>query len=442
VESEVGKGSTFHFTARFGLPQGPQVPSTPVRPARLLDLPVLIVDDNATNRRIFQEILIHWRMRPVVAASGRGALAALKRALAAGEPFPLALIDGHMPEMDGFTLVEQIRHDPEFTGIRILMLTSAGQAGDIARCRELGIEAYLTKPVKQSELLDAIVTALSASLEPALAPAPAGGEPPGENLRPLTILLAEDNAVNQRLAVCLLQKQGHTVVVANNGREALATLGIMEGAKAGAVNLCAFDLVLMDVQMPELDGLEATRLLRRHEQEAGRHLPVIAMTAHAMKGDRERCLEAGMDGYVCKPIQAEELWQAMADLVGGPGPARATAPAAEAAPEVLDPKQALKRVGGDAELLRELVGLFNADCPHLRAEIRQAVAAGDAPKLKRATHTLKGAVSNFGARLTVAAAERLEALGKKGDLTGAGEAAAVLEGELERLLPALAALAR
>jgi PAS domain S-box-containing protein len=440
VESQVGKGSTFHFSACFGQSSGAPLPSGPVRPARLLDLPVLVVDDNATNRRIFQEILTNWRMRPMVVDSGWAALDALQQAVAAGEPFPLALIDGHMPEMDGFALAKQIRRSPAFTGTTLLMLTSAGQAGDIARCRELGIGAYLTKPVKQSELLDAIVTALNTALDPGESLASDAGPPAGESRRPLHILLAEDNAVNQRLAVCLLQKQGHTVRVANNGKEALTALGVTE--RAGAASLPPFDLVLMDVQMPELDGLEATTLLRRHEQGTGQHVPVIAMTAHAMKGDRERCLEAGMDGYVCKPIQPQELWQAIAELVPLSGPAGTAEPQAEPPAEVLDRKQALKRVGGDVEILRELVGLFNADCPRLRAEIRQAVANGDAPRLKLAAHTLKGAVGNFGARATAEAAQRLEALGKQGDLTGAGEAAAVLEEELERLLPALAALAR
>ena len=299
VESEVGGGSTFQFTARFGLS------TTPIRRSAdnsvdLHDLQVLVVDDNATNRRILRDVLAAWGMRPREADGGEAALTALKEAAAAGRPFALILLDGHMPEMDGFELAARIRRLPEFADVKMLMLTSAGYAGDVERCRQLGIGAYLMKPVKQSELLATVFTALSRPVVGAAPVADPVSAPAPPLPRPLRILLAEDNTVNQRLATRLLQKQGHTVELANNGREALA-----------ALERQSFDLVLMDVQMPEMDGFEATAQIRAREESGGRRLPIIAMTAHAMKGDRERCLESGMDGYVSKPIQARDLNEAI-----------------------------------------------------------------------------------------------------------------------------------
>ena len=270
---------------------------------------MLVVDDNATNRRILEEILTKWHMKPKAVADGRAALAEMKRAAASGEPFALVLADALMPEMDGFTLIEQIKQHPDLARASLLMLSSADQSRDIARCRQLGVSSYLMKPIKQSELLDAIMTALStSSVKEKRADLTAGGRhlDPGESSVPsrsLRILLAEDNAVNQTLAVILLEKQGHTVVVAGNGKEALA-----------AWERQAFDLILMDVQMPGMDGFEVTARIREQEKGTSRHIPIIAMTAHAIKGDREHCLEAGMDGYVSKPIQAKELFQAIADL--------------------------------------------------------------------------------------------------------------------------------
>jgi PAS domain S-box-containing protein len=300
VESNPGKGSTFHFTANFGLAQG-----VAQRPARaplssLNGLPVLVVDDNLTNRRILEEMLGAWGMRPRLAAGGREALAALAEAAVAGEPYTLVLLDGHMPGMDGFDLAERLQQTPSLGPARVLMLTSAGQPMDVQRCRQLGIGAYLMKPVKQSELLDTILSALGATLERTETAAKISETPEGG--RHLHVLLAEDNAVNQRLAVRLLEKQGHSVVVASTGREALK-----------ALKREPFDVVLMDVQMPEMDGFEATAAIREHEA-IGRHQPIIGLTAHAMKGDRERCLAAGMDDYVCKPIHPQELYDAIARL--------------------------------------------------------------------------------------------------------------------------------
>jgi PAS domain S-box-containing protein len=439
VDSALGKGSTFHFTARFGLAAGPRERPQPLEPLDVRDLPVLVVDDNATNRRFIEEVLAGWGMRPASAAGGAAALVELERAAEAGTPYRLVLLDAMMPEMDGFALAAHIRRHPRLATTPLVMLASGAQPGEATRARELGIAVHLLKPVKQSELLEAVLTGLHAvaAEEPRRAPARPAAPPGPAPSRPLRILLAEDNLINQRLAVTLLRKQGHTVVVARDGREALAALGVQEGAARGA----PFDVVLMDVQMPDMDGFQATAHIRAREQVTGRHMPIIAMTAYAMKGDRERCLEAGMDAYVAKPIQPAELLQRLADLVPGAAPAAGPAPTSAPAEQLLDPSVALARVGGDAKLLGELVALFRQAYPGWLAEMRAAIAGQDAAALMRAAHTLKGSAGTFGAHSTFEAAARLEELGRDGDLGGAVEACAALAAILERLDPALAALA-
>jgi PAS domain S-box-containing protein len=308
LESTVDQGSTFHFTARFG--RQPLSEDQPVLPDReqVHDLPVLIVDNNTTNRRILYEVLSRGGMRPATAESSQAALAALTHARDMGTPFPLVLLDAMMSEMDGFALAAHIKHDPTLASATIMMLTSRDQRPDAARCQELGIAAYLTKPITQTELWQAIGRVLN-PITPitTLSPA-AASRAPQETHRPLRVLLAEDNIVNQRLATRLMEKRGHTVVVVNTGREALAALA-----------QDPFDLVLMDVQMPDMDGLEATTAIRRWEQETRIHVPIVAMTAHAMQGDVERCRAAGMDGYVSKPMQPEELYAAIDSVMATAG---------------------------------------------------------------------------------------------------------------------------
>jgi CheY-like chemotaxis protein len=418
VESEVGRGSTFHFTARFGAAKGP-VPRPPVAPLVSLDgLPVLVVDDNATNRRILEELLRHWGLQPAAADSGPAALAALERAAAAREPCSLVLLDGHMPEMDGFAVAEQIRQNPLLAETTVLMLTSAGHPEDIARCRQLGIRAYLMKPVKQSELLAAILAALGGS--------GVAGEPLPSVLppvqRPLRILLAEDNLINQTLATRLLGRQGHIVVVAGNGQEALAELERQP-----------FDLVLMDVEMPAMDGLEATALIRQKEQGTGRHVPILAMTAHAMKGDQERCLAAGMDSYVSKPVRARELFDAIAAFAPAAVGLRTTETRATSTAGVLDWAAALEYVGGNAELLKQLVKVFLDECPRWLTRLRQAAASRDLAELKLVAHNLQSAMSHLGARSAYEAMRRLEEISRSGDPNGLNEACAAVEMELECL---------
>ncbi len=301
LESETGKGSTFHFTTQLGRATG-VVPGSPhIDMALLRNLPVLVVDDNETNRQILDVTLHHWSMKPVCVSSAHEALLVLNSARELGKPFALMLVDCHMPEVDGFMLVEEIRQQPEFNSLAVLMLTSGGQRGDGARCKELGISAYLIKPVLQSDLLETLVRVLSpAGALGAMRTPPITRHTLREGRRSLHILLAEDNSVNQRLASRLLEKQGHSVVVAGDGAKVL-----------DALEKESFDLILMDVQMPVMDGVEATAEIRRRESVTGTHTPIIAMTAHAMAGDRQRFLAHGMDGYVSKPIHSRELFEAI-----------------------------------------------------------------------------------------------------------------------------------
>ena len=309
VESEVGRGSQFHFTARLKTADAKAIKVGAAAPPELLhDVKVLVVDDNATNRRILQGMLTRWEMKPKGVDGGEAALAELSASREAGQPYGLILTDMHMPDMNGFELIEAIRERPELSTATIMMLTSAGHRGDAARCRELGVVAYLLKPIRQSELREAVARVLGAKQQEGAIPLVTrfslqDEREPGASLR---VLLAEDNLVNQRLVVRLLEKRGHRVVVAGTGLEALQSL---EKEK--------FDLVLMDVQMPEMDGLEATAAIRERERLKGTHQPIVALTAHAMKGDREKCLAGGMDGYLTKPIRPQELDQLLERYVSG-----------------------------------------------------------------------------------------------------------------------------
>ena len=295
VTSELDKGSTFAFTCEFEL-QDPSVAEQPQGEADLVDLPVLIVDDNATNRRLLERLLDDWRMQPSSVADGAAALRAMQLARTNNRFFPLVLLDQCMPQMDGFALAQRIKADPELAGATIMMLSSAGRQEDAIRCREIGISAYLTKPIHRSLLLSTIKRAMGSSqIRPRWRGRRTLPEPqPGQ--RRLRILLAEDNLVNQRLAARILEKVGHEVVVVDDGQQALDAAATQQ-----------FDLVLMDVQMPHVSGLEATATIRSAEQLTGKHLPIVAMTAHAMSGDRERCQESGMDDYIAKPIDRDRM---------------------------------------------------------------------------------------------------------------------------------------
>ncbi|MBX9679349.1 MAG: response regulator [Gemmataceae bacterium] len=424
VESEAGDGSRFHFTASFGIPQGARAKSQR-KLEWFSDLRVLVVDDNDTNRRILEEVATLWGMRPTLAASGAEALSIMRAAAARGESYALGLLDVMMPDMDGFKLAERIREDPRLAKCTLVMLSSAGLSENSARCHELGIARYLIKPVKQSDLHEAIAQALgfreSQSTDTnafqAIAP------------RRRRILLAEDGLVNQQVACGLLESRGHSVAVVSNGHEAVK-----------ALEREAFDLVLMDVQMPELDGYEATRRIREREKTTGNHIPIIAMTAHAMKGDRERCLQAGMDHYLTKPIQSNALFGLVEGLELPAEPAIRSKSVSEETNGVMDWNAAVSRVGGKEDLLRQMAPIFMKEAAKNMPALQEAIERNIPTKVQRVAHTLKGAAACFAAPHVESAALRLELMGRDGDLNEAAEAYQSLETEIERLKHALANL--
>jgi signal transduction histidine kinase/YesN/AraC family two-component response regulator/HPt (histidine-containing phosphotransfer) domain-containing protein len=428
VESQPGKGSTFQFTAQLGIQADPSLKIETYEPLSLEALSVLVVDDNETNRLILQETLTAWRMAPTVVDSGEAALAAMEQAYEKGVPFALVLLDCHMPEMDGFSLADKIRHSPHLSRATIMMLTSGGRGSDQNRCRELGIAAYLIKPIKQSELLDSILTTLGLAAPAVQQPSEELGVSP-HGMRELRILLAEDNQINQLLALRLLEKQGHSVMIVGNGQEALDAIAVEP-----------FDIVLMDVQMPKMGGFEATKAIRAREPIGGPRLPIIAMTANAMKGDHERCLEVGMDGYVSKPVKAEKLFAEIrrvipvfVELMCQPNGLDST----ERKQEVFDCVAALAHASGDNELLGEVIEMFLDEYPRRMSAIRNAISCDDWEALGFAVHTLKGVVGNFYAQAALEATERLEVMADICDLTDLDVALANLENEIERLSQAL-----
>jgi two-component system, sensor histidine kinase and response regulator len=424
VESELDKGSRFHFTANFSLQKLAARTVVPRDPETLRDMRVLVVDDNATNRQILLKMLENWHTSPLAVDSGAKAIVTLKEGKGIGRTFPLILLDAQMPEMDGFALAEAIKRNPDWRAATIMMLSSAGQRGDAVRCRELGVAAYLTKPVQQAELLDAILTALGTRPKSAAAPALITRHSLRESRNRLQILLVEDNAVNQLVALRLLEKYGHTVTVAANGKKALA-----------ALEEETYDLVLMDIQMPEMNGWEATKAIRQKEKSTGQHIPIVAMTAHAMKGDEEKCIGAGMDSYLTKPIRTQELLALLdqiGDKKGGPSAPAESMPKNPPA-NAVDLAAALERLEGDRELFEELVQVFKTDCPTTLKDIRRALAARDAASLGDHAHTLKGSSANLGASTVSQTAYELEKIGRSGDLERAAHLLKVLEREVDRL---------
>jgi len=426
VESEVGHGSRFHFTVRFGLQE--DVSAKPsAHELNMRGLPVLVVDDNATNRKILQETLLRWEMAPTLACTGEECLAELERAAAWGRPFSLLLLDANMPGLDGLSVATRLKGDPCFSTPIILLVSPSGQIDEAARGRELGISIFLTKPAKQSDLLNAIHAALGRKGVQKIS---AKRLLPRQTQRPLRVLLTEDHPVNQRLAIKLLEKWGHRVIVAPTGRKALE-----------ALDQQPFDLVLMDLQMPEMGGEEATQLIRQKEKGTGRHIPIIAMTAHAMKGDREECLRAGMDDYTTKPLNPTLLFEAIENACSARGQADPTLLVDEAPPaRRLDPEAILARVEGDTILLKEVADIFLEDSPRLLREIKDSIARQDARTLERAAHALKGSLSNFGAVTACEATLALEKMGRYAKLTGAEQACTQLEMEIQLLTPELEAL--
>ncbi|MBI5329112.1 MAG: response regulator [Betaproteobacteria bacterium] len=423
VESVMERGSRFVFQVWLRRAEEPE--ELVRQESRLNKVRALVVDDNPTNLRVFSLMLDRLHLaRHDSASGGEQALARMDAAVAAADPYDLLLLDARMPGLDGFQVAERLRGDPRHARTTMLMLTSAGIRGDAARCKELGLTAYLTKPITLTELRQAMETALGqASDQERLITRHSLRE---ERPR-YAALLAEDNPVNQKLAAKLLEKQGHRVQVAENGQLAL------EAWRKGG-----FDFILMDMMMPEMDGLEATRRIRAEEGSSGARVPIIAMTANAMQGDRERCLDAGMDGYVSKPVKPEVLYQEIERVLRHHAGAPPAADAREDSQPIFDRADALSRIADDEELLTTLLDMFMADAPGYTAEIDAALAAKDVSRLIRAAHTLKGVFATFSARRGEAAAKALEQSAKGGDFTVCSEQAARIRVELDAFLKAIA----
>ena len=427
VCSKPGVGSAFHFTSCFTLQEGEGSRPVTKENAELQGVRVLVVDDNFTNRRILQAMLLEWNMQASVAVDGRSTLAMMRRAKSLGKPFAVVILDAIMPEVDGFTLVTQIRQDPDIANTPVIMLTTAGGAVH-TKSRELGIAASLMKPIRQANLLNALLRVLGFLPEERDADRRIQPEPLPKSERPLNILLAEDNAVNQLVVVRMLEKQGHKVVVACNGKEALAAHDSQQ-----------FDLIVMDGQMPELNGFEAAALIREKEKSTGKHIPILALTAHAIKGDRERCLSAGMDAYIAKPVRAKEFREMIESLVA-PADSQPTRPPVADSKVEFATEAVLARMSGDAELLSEVVGLFQSDCPRLLSQMRAAIKQGELTILVRAAHTMRGSLDLFGLSSASKAAMDLELSGQKGDMERSTAGLAVLEQAIACCMPALNAV--
>jgi CheY-like chemotaxis protein/HPt (histidine-containing phosphotransfer) domain-containing protein len=441
VESDPGEGTAFHFTACFNT-RVPEAGSTaPVdlgSPFQqiLSGTRVLVVDDNETSRAIIAEILEAWQMRPLGVDSGEAALEHLARAAEVNRPYALVLIDSAMPDTDGFQLAEEIRGSAAIAATPVVMLTSVARPGTAAKLSALGRIISVAKPPKHSDLLDAVLTSIGIRRdEPSVTPPPA--DVVTADAIKLEILLAEDNAVNQMVAVRVLEKRGHRVTVVSNGEEAIA-----------AVARGRYDVVLMDVQMPVMDGFEATARIREEEKATGRHTPIVAITAHAMKGDRERCVERGMDGYVSKPVRTNDLLTAIDTVVSrvrsetsAPREAARTDEMAERAADVtcrVDWELARANVDDDEGLLSQVTSVFLGECDKMVGDVREAALAGDATRLRRAAHTLKGAIGYFTFEGPYAAALEIECLGRDGEVEEAAARWPRLSAHVTALKAALA----
>jgi CheY-like chemotaxis protein/anti-sigma regulatory factor (Ser/Thr protein kinase) len=430
MESSPGKGTTVHFTLGFK-PGGPQKQEAAPSPDVLRGMDALAVDDNQTNRFVLSRMLSGWGVRPALAGDGAAALVELKRAAREGRPYPLILIDRQMPGMDGFELAEQICRDPELAQARgiIMMLTSTEQFGDAERCREIGIHIHLVKPIRKAELLNSLLVAIGSVQTTAAAAA----QPAAHDIRPVTegparslrILVAEDNAVNQKIIVRLLEKAGHLPTVVDNGLDAVTQ------CRSGL-----FDLVFMDVEMPGMDGLDATREIRRCEIASRKqHLPIIAMTAYALRGDRERCLAAGMDDYLPKPIQMADVLRLLHGIEQKPSVADSAGEAIQC--NDFDPQELLRSIDNNEELAGEICQLFLDESTSMLNRVREAAEAQDSVALQHAAHSLKGAAANIRAERVRAVAEELERMGRETAMETVPCKLAELEDAIQRLHVAL-----
>ena len=438
VESELGRGSAFHFTARFGIQTKPEESApereTRQKPVKLHDLPVLLISSDPVARPAVEEMLINWHMSPMVSASGPAAFEALERAHQAGVPFQLIILDVELVGMDGYDLAARVKENSDWSSAAIILMASGAGRECLKRAKHLGAKAAIPKPVVQSELWNAIAAALP--IRGSQRPGGRGGKSHRAEHR-LRILVAEDNPVNQELALQLLERRGHSVIVAENGKQAIAAL---EKHK--------FDLVLMDVQMPEMGGIEATQIIREKENSSGAHVRIVAMTAHAMRGDRERCLEAGMDGYLAKPLDPRTFIQTVETIATPPiasklgteskNAANLATSADASSTASFDASTLLARFDGNKKLLQSLVKAFLEDLPKMMERIRDALKARNPAAIAESAHALKGSVGNFGRSAGFETARTLEMAGRKGTLEGSWEVFATLEDQMATLTPLLA----
>ncbi|HUE16255.1 MAG TPA: response regulator, partial [Planctomycetaceae bacterium] len=428
-------GTTFHATGYFGIPAG--IPGTEAGLQRvdLYGIKVLVVDDNASSRAALEECLRAWGMLPSAVADAQSAIRLIEQMPAAEKPFAAALVDAHMPGFDGFSLVQWIKREaaPRVKSF-IMLLGSVNRAVESARSDQVGAAAYLVKPIDHSELFDTLLALLCTDETAAAMVIPeAAAAKPEYRVTGLKILLAEDSPFNQKLAVGVLGKRGHHVTVANTGHEAVALSAAQE-----------FDLIFMDIQMPEMDGLEATRRIRAHDPERGRRVPIIAMTAQAMKGMRERCLSVGMDDYLVKPVRAREIYEKIETLFSPRSASRTGTPKepVEKVPgSTINWEAAMTAVAGDRQLLQEVVEAFLEECPELLDQARAAVATADASLLRRSAHTIKGIMRTLGLEAPAALAAELEEMGRLSDLSAASPVLARLESGLDEILPEAKAFA-
>jgi CheY-like chemotaxis protein len=421
-DSDAAKGSVFHFTARFAVRKAAAAPAPLVGVSSLAGLHVLIVEDAVDNARILGETIQSWRMRPTIVQTNHAAMEVLRGSKNGGTRFDFILVDAQMAGESGFSLAEYIVRTPGLPS-PIMMLTSVAQSAGVERCGQLGLSVYVIKPVSDSDLFDAMMSIRGSRAESktAVETQVVEGRKQTGNLH---VLVAEDNSVNQEVAQQMLQKRGYTVTIASNGREAVKLVAESP----------VFDLILMDIQMPEMDGFQATAAIRELEKNGSRRIPVIAMTAHAMKGDRERCLEAGMDGYVSKPVQSKLLYETIESMTSGISLTEThpdQSPWKPLGREAVDLAEILERLGGNVGLLQSVVALFEEDCPGQMARIQDAIRSGDARELASAAHTLKGSLLVLSADKASAAALELENLGRQSQLEGAAEWFAILESEVD-----------
>jgi signal transduction histidine kinase/DNA-binding response OmpR family regulator len=419
VESEVGAGSTFNFSVKLALTGGESQLPNRERHGIVEALPILVVDDDPGDSSMLEAMLLSWGMIPTLVESAEPALKVLESAYREKRPFRVVLVDRFMPGIDGFELVKRIKDNPDLNNLKIIMMIDGDAHGDAARCRQLGISACAHKPIDEADISEAVAGAIGLASDALSAPRVATQHSIKDGKERLHILLAEDNAINREVAVSIIEKRGHRVTQVDNGREALL-----------AFQRERFDLILMDVQMPEMDGCQATRAIRDIEAGTGQHVPIIALTAHAIRGDKERFLASGMDAYVSKPVRSNELWSVMDKAVGISKAVQEPSRNPTSNGHIIDRRDLFDRLGGNWNLLKKLVDIFLAEYPKRLSRLRQAMENKDAVCLGNEVHALKGTVATLSANAAMNAVLGFEETVKSGDFGHAQDVMRRLEEEI------------